>query len=105
MVTKCGDVILIRGDERNRGKWKIGIIEPLFEGRDGIVRGARLRAGKSYLERPIQHLYLLELSCDRSQPQEGAALDVDAPEFKPRAAATRARRRIAEIVQDELKED
>ena len=64
-----GDVVLINGEERNRGKWKIGTVEQLIQGRDGVVKGARLRAGKSYLERPLQLLYPLELTCDR--PVEG----------------------------------
>ncbi|KAK3725256.1 hypothetical protein QZH41_001288 [Actinostola sp. cb2023] len=47
---KPGDVMIIKSDERNRRKWKLGIVDQLFEGRDGVVRGVRLRAGKSYLE-------------------------------------------------------
>ena len=49
-----GDVVLIQSDERNRGKWKLGIVVKLIKGRDGVVRAARLTAGKSYLERAIQ---------------------------------------------------
>lgn len=41
-----------------------GVIVDLFEGRDGVVRAAKLRAGKSFLERPVQHLFPLELVCD-----------------------------------------
>ena len=63
---KVGDVMLIKGDERNRGHWKIGVIDTLIPGRDGIVRAVKLRAGKSYLERAVQHLYPLELACDTS---------------------------------------
>ena len=54
MNAKPSDVVLIKGDERNRGKWKIGVIHTLIKGRDGIVRAVWLRAGKSYLERTIQ---------------------------------------------------
>ena len=43
---------------------ELGIVAELISGRDGFVRGAKLRAGKSYLERPIQHLYPLKLPCD-----------------------------------------
>lgn len=62
---KPGDLVLIQSDERNRGKWNIGIVVKLIKGRDGIVRAARLRAGKSFRERTIQQLCSLELSCDR----------------------------------------
>ena len=61
---KVGDVVIIRGDEKNRAHWKLGIVTKLIIGRDGVVRAAQLRAGKSYLERAVQHLYPLELSCD-----------------------------------------
>ena len=60
-----GDVVIIKGEEKNRGLWKPGIVDELITGRDGVVRGAKLRAGRSYQERPVQHLYPVELSCDR----------------------------------------
>lgn len=98
-----GDVVLIKGEER--GKWKICIVEQLIQGRDGVVRGARLRAGKSYLERPLQLLYPLELTCDRPVEGRGEILNANAREFQPRRAATDARQRIAVIAQDELDEN
>ena len=52
-------MVIARGDESNRGKWSLGLIVDLFEGRDGVVR-----AGKSFLEGPVQHLFPLELACD-----------------------------------------
>ena len=63
-----GDVVLIQSDERNRGKWNIGVVVKLIKGRDGIVRGARLRAGKSFLERAVQQLCPMELSCSSTYP-------------------------------------
>ena len=62
-----GDVVIIRGEGKNRGLWKLGIVEELITGRDRVVRGAKLRVGRSYLERPVQHLYPMELSCDRTK--------------------------------------
>ena len=44
---------------------KLGIVTKLIVGRDGETRAAQLRVGKSFLERAVQHLYPLELSCDR----------------------------------------
>lgn len=57
-------IVLIQGDERNRGKWNLGIVVKLIKGRDGVVRAARLKAGKSFLEQAVQQLYTMELSCD-----------------------------------------
>ena len=63
LLLKEGDVVLIKGDDKNKGKWKLGRVDKMFPGRDGIIRAVRLRAGKSFLERPLERLYPLELSC------------------------------------------
>ena len=103
LTLKVGDVVLIQSEERNCGKWNIGIIVKLIKGRDGVVRVARLRAGKSYLERAIQHLCPMELSCDvrdmqKSQPVQ---LNPQARAFTPRRAAVAAAQRIREIAEKE----
>ena len=72
-----GDVVIIKGDEKNRGQWKLGIVDELFPGSDGVIRAIKMRAGKCYLERPIQHLYPLELSCDRTADKPKAALNAE----------------------------
>ena len=46
------------------------LLGQLIKGRDGVVRAIRLRAGKSYLERAIQHLYPMELSCDQQREEQ-----------------------------------
>ena len=94
---KIGDVVIIREDSKNRNQWKLGIVEQLIQGRDGITRAAKLRAGKGVLERATQHLYPLELSCDQLPP---ALLDPTASEFTPRPrrnAAAAATLRIQDI--------
>eukprot|EP00794_Sanderia_malayensis_P009391 gene9391-biopygen7530 len=59
-----GDVVLIEEDNAKRGKWKVGVIEDLIKGKDGVTRGAKMRKvnkGKyEVLSRPVQKLYLLE---------------------------------------------
>ena len=97
--------MLIEGEERNRSKWKIGVVEHLIQGRDGVIRGAQLRAGKTERERPLQLLFPLELTCDRPERRRGETLRADAREFQPRTAAADARQRIAAVGQDELNED
>ena len=94
MEIAIGDVTLIKGDEKNSRKWNITIVEELYEGgKDNIIRAVKLRSKKTYIERPIQFPYPLELSCDtgkrpktvhqcRKQP-----LNVNASEFKPRRNA------------------
>ena len=60
-----GDVVIIY-DESPRGLWKLGIIEKTLKGRDKEVGGEVVRVGSgsqpsSFLRRPIQRLYPLEV--------------------------------------------
>ena len=82
-------MVIIKSDERNRGEWPLGIVEQLYQGKDGVVRAVKLRAGKSFMERPVQHLYPLELSCDKQANQKTTELNVEATEFRPRRDASR----------------
>ena len=74
-------MVVIKGDERNKVHWKLRIITELYPGRDSKVKTVRLRAGKSYLERAIQHLYPLELSCDITAPTQEHTMNAEAEEF------------------------
>ena len=102
-----GEVVLIKSDDKNRGKWKVGIVAELIKGRDGVVRGAKLRTGTSHLERAVQQLYPLELSCDRpgDRDRDGpppTELRIEAPVFRPsRDAAVAARLRMEDLAHDE----
>ena len=94
---KVGDAVIIQDEERNRNHWKMGIVEELIKGRDGIVRGAKVRTAKGKLERAIQQLYPLELSSEEKwKPNPGA------PSFEPRPkrdAAAAATLRIQDQAQ------
>lgn len=93
-----GDVVIIKSDEKNRAQWKLGVVINLIIGRDGVVRGAKLRTPKSVIERPLQHLYPLELTCDMTMAP--AALNPTVLAFRPRRnAAVAARARIQELAQ------
>ena len=58
-----GDVVLIKGDAKNRGKWNIGIVQHINKGKDGNIRSAKLWCKKAILEQAIQHLCRMELTC------------------------------------------
>ena len=69
----------------------------LIKGKDGIVRGATLRTLNGTIERPVQHLYPMELTCDS---EKYTTLNPAAP--RPhRDAATAAAARIQEITGQE----
>ena len=49
------------------------IVEELIADRDGFVGAVKLQAGENYLKRSVQHLYPLQLSCDRTDEALKAA--------------------------------
>ena len=64
LTLAIGDVVIIKGEERNRNFWRFRIaIEP-FKGMDETARAAKIRCGKLELERAVKHLYAMELHCD-----------------------------------------
>ena len=69
---KEGDVVPVQEDHVKRNKWKLGRIEEIIRGEDGIVRGAGVRTSNNgnvgRIRRPLQELYPLEL---RSHSIEG----------------------------------
>ena len=86
----------------------MGIVERFIVGRDGIARGAELRVGaQRTLERAVQQLYPLELSCDVATKTSEARkktrqLKADVPEFQPRRnAAVVAECRIQDMAADD----
>jgi hypothetical protein len=80
-------------------------VDKLIPVRDEIVRAVRLRAGKSYLERPIQFLYPMELHCEAKKPNQGQQ-NPEAREFRPkRRAAVEALRNIHQMQETEEDSD
>ena len=89
-----GDIMLIKGEEKDRGLWKMGVVEKLIRGRDGVTRGAKLRTGKGITERSIQHLYPMELRLstgNRKRDEGKQNLNPAVEEFKPRQQRTAKR--------------
>ena len=94
-------MLSIRSDEKNRTQWKLGVDDDSITGCDGVVRGAKLRSSKSSLERLLQHLYSLGLSCDSTVETTTSGL-VDTQVVRPqRDTAAAARLRIEDIARDD----
>lgn len=92
--------MIVKTDEKSRGRWPLGIIEELIAGKDVVVRAVKVRTGKNQLERAVQHLFPLELSCDRRS--EEVHLNPGAEVFRPRRrAAVNAEQRIKDIIREE----
>ena len=60
-----GDVVVVYTEDQPRSCWSLGRIERLITGADGQTRAATVRVSRkgrvSVLDRPIQHLYPLEV--------------------------------------------
>ena len=106
MIININDVVMIKGEEKNRGKGKIRIIENIFMGKDNTIRSIRIHTRKSVIERPTQLLYLMELHCDSrtttSNNQGEKTLDINAEEFQPkRSEAAVVEQRMRDIADNE----
>ena len=92
---------MIIGDEKNRVKQKIRIIENIFLGNDNTIRSIRTRTGKNVIERPIQMLYPMELHCDSKSTtnniQDDKTLNVNTEEFRPKRSSSAAEQKIRDI--------
>ena len=63
-TVRTGDVVLIH-DDTPRTTWKMGVVEELITGGDGIVRAITLRTATGLTNRPVTRLYPLELNVTR----------------------------------------
>ena len=96
-------MVIIRTDtSKNRGTWPLAVVTGIYPGKDGIVRAVELKTAYGKLERPTQHLYPLELTCDSAGETAtnvpAVQLNPTAPLFRPRRdAAGAARTRIQEL--------
>ena len=71
---KVGYVVLVEGEGLKRNKWKMGKIEEIVVGEDGVVRGASVRTSFNdkigNIQRPLQKLYPLELGSRGNEEKE-----------------------------------
>ena len=60
------DVVIVEEERQSRSMWRFGIVEELLQGKDGRIRGAKVRVPmtNSILKRPVNKLYLLEIMKD-----------------------------------------
>ena len=117
-----GDIVLVYTENQPRSNWKLGRIEHMIVGADNQKRAATVRISKkgrtSTLNRPIQHLYPLEVGSHSDIVTDSEQLDEDeshvtTPEptdanmssHRPaRPAAAQARDRILAQYMDETEE-
>ena len=70
-VRELGEVVLVVGDEKNRGIWKKGKVVNQITGRDGVVRGVMIQHKGHIIERPLQLVCPLEIgSCELQRVEQ-----------------------------------
>ena len=80
---KVGDVVVIHEDNTKRALWKLGRVVDLIKGKDGVIRGARVKTNSRYsgggIDRPLQKLFPLERGRGELKNDNSGNLLVDAP--------------------------
>ena len=111
LTPSVGDVVMIKGESKNRGNWNIGIVVNIFQSKDHAIRAVRLKTKNGHLERAVQHLYPLELSCDidtndrrKRRNSKQTELNATAKEFRPKRSK-RTAAVISEIITKDTFED
>lgn len=100
---KVEDMVLIHNDGP-RLHWRLGVIDSLIQGNDGLVRAVNVRTNNRVTSRPISRLYPLEVSHppdDQSGHSDATGtatngVEDGVGERLQRAAAKRARTRLLE---------
>ena len=90
---KIGEVVVIRDEDKKRNEWKLGVVSGVIEGKDNVIRGVRVRTSKGNLERAVQYIYPLELSCDEPKWKPNPKAKTFAPR-PTRDAAAAAKLRV-----------
>ena len=67
---EIGEIVLILGEEKNRGRWKKGKVIRIVRGADGVARGVILLHKGKQLERPMQSVCPLEIRSVEDEPEQ-----------------------------------
>ena len=82
---KIGEVVLIH-DDGPRIHWRLGVVESLITGNDGLVKAANVRTSTHTTSRPITRLYPLEVSAptdlEMALPESQTGTTVDMMESR-----------------------
>ena len=70
---KVNDIVIVLDDNQKRNKWRLGKIEKLIAGKDGIIRGTELKVAEQnkkpiVIMRPLQKLFPREIKENEISP-------------------------------------
>ena len=101
---KIGEIVLIIGDEKNRGEWQKGRVLRHIRGRDGVVRGVGLLHKENEIQQPLQLVCPLEIRSRlgrEGNAEELAETRVQGRTIERRRAAVDAGAKIRLIAADD----
>ena len=97
---ETGRIVLIKDSLKNKGKWRIGRVEQKIVGKDGVIRGYKIRTSSGYLvERPVQLIADLEIGGEQTVTETTVELNPAAHEFTP---GQRPKRRAKETAKNRI---
>ena len=102
-VPQLGEVVLILGEEKNRGRWMRGKVLRHVTGKDGVIRGVILLHKGNHIERPIQLVCSLEIRSAVKENLHNASTEVEAdvrPEKRKKRLAAKNADKIRLCLQD-----
>ena len=76
---EIGEIVLVVGENRNRGEWKKGKVVQQVKGRDGVVRGVVLLLNGNKIRRPLQLVCPLDIRSCCKEPAEGNEVEAQEP--------------------------
>ena len=98
---EVGEIVLIVGEERNRGKWMKGKVTRIVKGVDGVARGVVLLHKGNRLERPLQAICPLEIRSVTAETVEEKKEEPIKPVRERRKAAVDAQAKIQQLAKDD----
>jgi len=106
-IPNTGAVVMLKGEVKDKAMWKLGRVVSKITGKDGTVRGLKLKQGNGYIvERPFQLVCNLEIGGEDPKWKPNPELEVFVPRVGPdRRAKQIAKDQIRNIVEQEYKDD
>jgi hypothetical protein len=86
--------VLVHDKDEPRRKWKLGYIEKLHRGSDGLTRSAAGRTATGSSNRAMAKLYPLDLNVGMIEGKLASPSELNTKKCARRAAAVQARERI-----------
>ena len=97
---EVADILLVVGEEKNRGEWRKGKVLRLVKGKDGVVRGVQFASKGNTIERPLGLICPLEIHCATSKISKKETEKQDKVKRPQREAAKEAAKKIRTMIED-----